>query len=66
MNTMMNHWGVIKDRLKQKYAHLSDNDLAYVKDREEEVLCHIAAKTGASREELDREVRDACAIDLAA
>ena len=55
----MNHWGVIKERLKQKYAHLTDNDLAYVKDREEEILHHIAEKTGATRDELDQHVREA-------
>ncbi len=61
MNTMINHWGLIKERLKQKYAHLTDNDLAYIKDREEEILQRIAEKTGASRDELDQQVREACA-----
>ena len=61
MNTMSNHWGVIKERLKQKYALLTDNDLAYIKDREEEILHHIAVKTGVSRDELDQHVREATA-----
>lgn len=63
MTSLMNHWGAIKDRLKQKYAHahLTDNDLAYVKDCEEEILHRVAEKTGASRDELDQEVREACA-----
>jgi len=61
MNTLTDHWGLIKERLKQKYAHLTDNDLAYIKDREEEILRQIAEKTGTSREELDQEVREACA-----
>jgi hypothetical protein len=62
MNTMIDHWGAIKERLKQKYAHLSDNDLAYIKDREDEILLRIAEKTGASRDELDQQVREACGI----
>ena len=60
MNTMTEHWGAIKERLKQKYAHLSDNDLAYIKDREEEILLRIAEKTGATRDELEQHVREAC------
>lgn len=65
MNTMIDHWGAIKERLKQKYAHLSDNDLAYIKDREDEILLRIAEKTGASRDELDQHVREACGITSA-
>jgi len=61
MNTLSEQWGAIKDRLKQKYALLTDNDLAYIKDREEEILHRIAEKTGATRDELDQEVREACA-----
>ena len=60
MKTMIDHWGAIKERLKQKYAHLSDNDLAYIKDREEEILLRIAEKTGATRDELEQHVREAC------
>ena len=60
MNTMSDSWGAIKERLKQKYAHLSDNDLAYIKDREEEILLRIAEKTGATRDELEQHVREAC------
>lgn len=61
MNTLSEHWGAIKERLKQKYAHLTDNDLAYIKDREDEILHQIAEKTGASRDELEQQVREACA-----
>lgn len=62
MNTtaLMGSWGLIKDRLKQKYANLTDNDLAYIKDREDEMLGRIQEKTGASRDELERHVQEAC------
>jgi len=66
MNTMINHWGAIKERLKQKYAHLTDNDLAYVKDCEEEIFHRIAEKTGAPRDEIDQHVREACEAATAA
>lgn len=63
MNTtaLMGNWGVLKEKLKGKYANLTDNDLAYVKDREEEILGEIQRKTGASRDELDRFVTESCA-----
>ena len=32
MNTMTEHWGAIKERLKQKYAQLTDNDLALLRE----------------------------------
>jgi uncharacterized protein YjbJ (UPF0337 family) len=60
-STLMGRWGLLKEKLKQRFDNLTDNDLAYIKDREYEVLGHIQAKTGASREELDRWVREACA-----
>ena len=58
---LMNCWGVLKNRLKQKYDQLTDNDLAYVKDGEEEILDRIAKKTGATRDELEQYVREASA-----
>lgn len=66
MNTtaLMGRWGAVKAKLKEKYGHhLTDNDLAYIKDREEQVLGHIQEKTGASREELERYVNEACACN---
>jgi uncharacterized protein YjbJ (UPF0337 family) len=59
--TLMGRWGLVKEKLKQRFANLTENDLAYVKDREHEVLGHIQEKTGASRDELDQCVREACA-----
>jgi hypothetical protein len=59
--SLMLAWGTLKERLKQKYSQLSDNDLAYVKGGEDETLRLIAGKTGATREELDEQVRQAIA-----
>lgn len=61
MTILTDQWGLIKERLKQKYPDLTDNDLAYIKDREEEILQRIAEKTGVNRAEVDEEVRAACA-----
>jgi len=61
MNPLSKNWGAIKERLKQKYSHLTDNDLAYIKGREDEIFHRIAEKIGVSRDELDQHVREACA-----
>ena len=61
MNTVIlkDRWGILKGKLKQKYAMLTDNDLAYVLGREDEMLGHIQEKTGVSREELEQYMREA-------
>lgn len=61
MNTAMirDRWGLFKGKLKEKYATLTDNDLAYILGREEEMLGHIQEKTGASRAELEQYLYEA-------
>lgn len=59
-NTLKDTWGMIKNTLKQKYGSLTDNDLAYILGEEEQIIRHIAEKTGASREELLRILRTEC------
>lgn len=59
-NTLKDTWGVFKAKLKQKYTSLTDNDLAYIHGREEEMFGHIEDKTGMSREELLRILRSEC------
>lgn len=49
-------WHVARARLKQRFARLTDDDLAYVKGREEELLARLQQRTGATREELEREL----------
>lgn len=61
--TLKDAWGVIKATLKQKYGNLTDNDLAYIYGREEEILGHIQEKTGASRDDLMHILRNDCGCD---
>lgn len=58
--TLKDKWGVMKARLKEKYGNLTDNDLAYIAGREEEIFGHLEKKTGASREEIRGYLRDKC------
>jgi uncharacterized protein YjbJ (UPF0337 family) len=56
MNTktvIKGNWNVIKGKLRQKYANLTDDDLQYVEGKEEEMLGRLQKKLGKSREEVE-------------
>jgi uncharacterized protein YjbJ (UPF0337 family) len=42
--------------LKQKYAQLSDDDLAFAEGKEEELLGRLQQKLGKSKEDVRREI----------
>jgi uncharacterized protein YjbJ (UPF0337 family) len=63
-DTMKGNWNVTKGKLKQKFAQLTDNDLAYVKGKEDELLGRIQKKTGQTREALEQFLRDDCGCDF--
>ncbi len=46
------NWNQIKGKLRQEYAILNDNDLAYEVGKEEELLGRIQEKTGKTKEEI--------------
>lgn len=50
------NWNELKGKLKQKYADLSDDDLAYVEGKEDELLGRLQKATGKTKEELIKEV----------
>ncbi len=50
--TFDHHWDAIKARLKQRYAQLTDDDLAFAEGKGEEVLANLRIKIGASVEDL--------------
>jgi uncharacterized protein YjbJ (UPF0337 family) len=56
MNTlqMKGNWHVIKGKLKQKFANLTDDDLRYVEGKEEELLGRLQQRTGKTRQEIER------------
>jgi uncharacterized protein YjbJ (UPF0337 family) len=47
------NWNVLKGRLKQQYAELTDDDLAYVEGREDELTGRIQRRLGKTREEIE-------------
>ena len=62
MNTLelKGDWNIAKGKLKQKYAQLTDDDLQFAKGQEEELLGRIQKRTGKTRTEVERVVKDCC------
>ena len=55
MNTLQlkGNWNIIKGKLKQKYAHLTDDDLQYIEGKEEELVGRIQKRTGKTKDEVE-------------
>ncbi|MCP9797791.1 CsbD family protein [Cyanobium sp. Lug-B] len=45
-------WHEFKGKLRQKFADLTDDDLAYTQGQEEELLGHLQKKLGKSQQEI--------------
>ena len=57
---LQENWRVSKEKLKQKYPNLTDNDLAYILGKEDEMIDQIQRKTGESRDEIEKYLREEC------
>ena len=60
MNTLelKGDWNIVKGKLKQKYAQLTDDDLKFAKGQEEELLGRIQKRTGKTRTEVERAIKN--------
>ena len=45
-------WNVLKGKLKQQFGNLTDNDLLYVKGKEEELIGRIQQKLGKTKQQI--------------
>jgi uncharacterized protein YjbJ (UPF0337 family) len=56
MNTieLKGDWLVLRGKLKQKFAVLTDDDLLFVQGKKDEMLGKIAVKLGKTKEELQK------------
>mgnify|MGYP003576604389 CR=1 FL=1 len=52
--TVLGNWHVLKGKLKRQFADLTDDDLIYMKGREEELFGRLQRRTGRTRTELER------------
>jgi uncharacterized protein YjbJ (UPF0337 family) len=55
---LQENWSLSKEKLKQKYPNLTDNDLAYILGKEDEMIDQIQRKTGESRDEIEKCLRE--------
>ena len=47
-------WNVLKGKLKQSYANLTDDDLRYEDGKEDELIGRLQQKTGQTRDQLTK------------
>lgn len=45
-------WNVLKGKLKQKFANLTDDDLMLIEGKEEELIGRIQQKIGRTKQEI--------------
>jgi uncharacterized protein YjbJ (UPF0337 family) len=51
-------WNEVKGKLKQKYAQLTDDDLAFGEGKADELLGRLQQKLGKSKEDMRREIEE--------
>ncbi|MBA3647103.1 MAG: CsbD family protein [Chitinophagales bacterium] len=49
-------WHLIKGKLKEKYANLTDDDLLYEEGKDEQMWGRLQQKTGKTADEIKTEV----------
>jgi len=49
-------WNEVKGKMKQKYAQLTDDDLAFAEGKEDELLGRLEQKLGKRKEDLRQEI----------
>ena len=52
-------WNIIKGKLKQRYAELTEDDLTYVEGAEDELFGRLQRKLGKTKEEILDSVKKA-------
>lgn len=50
------NWNVVKGKLKQQYAQLTDDDLTFVEGKEDELLGRLQTRLGKTKEEVRSEI----------
>ena len=50
--TVKGDWNIVKGKLKQKFGNLTDDDLTFIKGKEEELLGRLQQKIGKTKQEI--------------
>lgn len=51
-------WNIIKGKLIQKWANLTDDDLQYAEGKKDELVGRIQKRTGESREAIENALKE--------
>ena len=51
-------WNIVKGKLKQKWAKLTDDDLQYTEGKQDELVGRIQKRTGETREAVEKAVHE--------
>lgn len=51
-------WNIIKGKLTQKWADLTDDDLQYAEGKQEELIGRIQKRTGETREAVEKALEE--------
>jgi uncharacterized protein YjbJ (UPF0337 family) len=51
-------WNIIKGKLTQKWADLTDDDLQYLEGQKDELIGRIQKRTGESREAVEQALKE--------
>ncbi len=54
------NWNMVKGKLKQKFAQLTDDDLQFVAGKEDELIGRIQKRTGHTKENVQQAVEECC------
>ena len=59
MNSLLikGDWNIIKGKLKQKWADLTDDDLQYIEGKQDELIGRIQKRTGESKDAIEKELK---------
>jgi len=57
------NWKIAKGKLKQRWSELTDDDVTYVEGKADEMFGRIQRRTGQTREEIERYLRDEHVFD---
>jgi uncharacterized protein YjbJ (UPF0337 family) len=60
MNTLeiKGDWNIVKGKMKQRWAKLTDNDLTYTEGQQEELVGRIQKLTGETREVVENAIKE--------
>jgi uncharacterized protein YjbJ (UPF0337 family) len=56
-------WNIIKGKLIQKWANLTDDDLQYAEGKRDELIGRIQKRTGETREAVEEALKESDSTD---